>query len=292
VTHIPVLLKETIDILGIKNGDKVIDATFGGGGHTAAILDNYDCYVLGVDRDQDAIKRAEKVKEKFGGKFDFKICNFSNLSDILSGKFDAILFDFGVSSFQLDNAERGFSFSKDGRLDMRMTKEKGISAFYVVNTFSEEDIAEIIWKYGEEPKARKIASEIIQSRKTKKIETTLQLKQIISKVFVNRTCLKIDVATKTFQAIRIYVNDELREIDLALKGLPNILNVGARVATISFHSLEDKIVKNWSKSVTYAQPINKSPIKPTRDEILKNPRSRSAILRGFLYIDNRKERLN
>jgi 16S rRNA (cytosine1402-N4)-methyltransferase len=283
--HIPVLLKEVIDVLKINRGDNVIDATFGGGGHTIAILNSCECYVLGIDRDQEAQQRAVEIKNKFGERFDFILDKFSNLSKLVDKKFDAILFDFGVSSFQLDKAERGFSFLKDGKLDMRMTKDKGISAFDVINSFREEDIATIIWQYGDEPKSRQIAKEIIKARSINKIETTAQLRQIVAKAFSHNKYSKIDVATKTFQAIRIYVNNELKEIDLAINQVPNILKSGARIATISFHSLEDRIIKNWAKSSPYIKQLTKSPIKPNREEILKNPRARSAVLRGFLYVD-------
>ncbi|MDR0640132.1 MAG: 16S rRNA (cytosine(1402)-N(4))-methyltransferase RsmH [Holosporales bacterium] len=292
MSHVPVLVDKVISILSPRSGDRIIDATFGGGGHTEALLNSCDgCYVTGVDRDPDAAARARHAKSRFQDRFDFVLGKFSELPLLLKerGKFNGILFDFGVSSFQLDNPERGFAFSKDGTLDMRMSKE-GISAFDVVNTFPEEDLSDIIWVYGDEPKARKIAAEIVHARRHSKITTTSELRMIIGSVFKNQVIRKahsnMDVSTKTFQALRIYVNDELSEIDIVIKHLPEILVNGARIVMISFHALEDRIVKHWSKlSRDQFTPINKDVIKPCIDEIKANPRSRSAILRGFVYND-------
>ncbi|MDR1233781.1 MAG: 16S rRNA (cytosine(1402)-N(4))-methyltransferase RsmH [Holosporales bacterium] len=295
MNHVPVLVDEVLSILSPKGGDRVIDATFGGGGHTMELLERCDCRVLGVDRDPDTTSRALQVKSQYPDRFDFVLGKFSGLYTLLEehGKFDGILFDFGVSSFQLDNPGRGFAFSKDGVLDMRMSKD-GISAFDVINTFSESDLADIIWTYGDEPRARKIAAAIVDARKKSKIETTATLRSIVGSVFKNQVIRKnysnIDVATKTFQAIRIFVNDELTEIDTAIKNLPKILNDGARIAMISFHALEDRIVKCWSKlNRDHFTPINKKVIKPHINEIKKNPRSRSAILRGFVYNEHGKD---
>jgi 16S rRNA (cytosine1402-N4)-methyltransferase len=289
MSHIPVLLQETLRILNINSGEKVLDCTFGGGGHSVALLENYDCYVCGMDRDPDAQKRATIVKNQYKKRFDFVLSNFSNITESTKcfGKFDGVLFDFGVSSYQIDEANRGFSFSKCGKLDMRMSKS-GISAYEIVNSFSEDDIANIIWTYGEESKSRKIAAEIVKARKIKSIETTTELANIVRSVYSLPSGIKkhskIDAATKTFQAIRILVNDELREIDTALKELPGIVNENARIVTISFHALECRVIKNWAKSrKDCVFPINKLAIKPKKNEILSNPRSKSAILRSFVY---------
>ena len=289
MVHIPVLLEETLGILSPKSEDRILDCTFGGGGHTKAILDSCDCYVCAIDRDPEAEERAKKVKELFKNRFDFVRGNFSEIAEIFSHceKFNGVLFDFGVSSFQIDEANRGFSFSKDAPLDMRMSRE-GISAFDVVNSFSEDELGEIIWTYGDEPKSRKIASEIIKERKKGVIKTTFQLAELIHRAIglssKTKQFSKIDTATKTFQAIRIFVNDELREISEALETLTDILKNNARIAMISFHALEDRIVKSWAKSrKNCIFSINKQIIKPKFVEIAKNPRSRSAILRGFVY---------
>ena len=289
MTHIPVLLNEILQLIRLKDGDRVLDCTFGGGGHTTAILDAKSCYVYGLDRDPEAEERARDVKLKYNERFDFKQQNFSNISKTFAKqkKFDAVLFDFGISSFQVDKAQRGFSFTKDAKLDMRMSNE-GISAYDVINTFSEKNLADILRTYGDEMHSKKIASAIVNLRQKQPIETTLQLANIVKKAkqssFVRKKYSKIDVATKTFQAIRIFVNDELREISIALESLPKILNNRARIAIISFHSLEDRVVKNWAKTnKNIIIPINRSVIKPSSEEISKNPRARSAILRGFWY---------
>jgi 16S rRNA (cytosine1402-N4)-methyltransferase len=289
IKHIPVLLHEVLNTLIILDNDLVIDATFGGGGHTCAILNaNTTCKVVGIDIDETAIERAVSVSQKFPGRFRFVNTNFSNID--IGEKADAILFDFGVSSFQIDSPERGFSFMSDGPLDMRMSgrshdrDENELSAMDIVNTFSEKDLSDIIYNYGEERQARKIAKSIVSRRKEGVIDTTIKLKNVINEVFGNRRISRIENATKTFQAIRIYVNDELRSIDTALSRLPDILKDGARIVTISFHSLEDRIVKHWAKRCCEnISPINKKVVRPSREEVLENPRSRSAIMRGFIY---------
>lgn len=283
MSHIPVLLDEVVDMLQLQDGDKVLDATFGGGGHSEAILMRTNCGVLAIDRDPEAKDRAMKFKERFAERFDFVPAKFSEIPNLIFQKYDAVLFDFGVSSFQLDDAKRGFSFSLEGQLDMRMSKNQGISAFDVVNSFREDDLADIIFRYGDEPSARKISKAIVKERQNKQIVTTLDLRNIIHSVVKRKPNSKIDPATKTFQAIRIFVNDELKEINDGLIGILRVLNDGARIATIAFHALEDRIVKNWSRSEQSITPINKNSIKPTIEEIKRNPRSRSAILRGFIF---------
>lgn len=289
MAHIPVLLNETMEILCPKSGDLILDCTFGGGGHTRAMLDLCDCFVCAIDRDPDARQRASTVEHTYSNRFEFIPGNFSEISTLLQGrgKFNAVLFDFGISSFQVDDAERGFSFLKDATLDMRMSRS-GVSAYDVINSFTEEDLADIIWAYGDEPLSRKIAAAVVQERKVATIKTTIQLADIVRNVSAksrrSNPRVKIDAATKTFQAIRIFVNDELRSIDDALMALLDFTKDGARLAFISFHSLEDKIVKNWAQSrKKYLKPINRSVIRPTDSEISANPRSRSAVLRGFLY---------
>jgi 16S rRNA (cytosine1402-N4)-methyltransferase len=250
-----------------------------------------------LDRDPDSAKRASLVSSKYPGRFEFIEGRFSNLIDLLRGrgKFDGILFDFGISSFQVDDPNRGFSFSKTGILDMRMSKS-GISAREVVNEFCEEDIAKIIRIYGDETRAKRIANEIIKTRKKNTIDTTTQLRDIVLSVYpaksISKKYSKLDAATKTFQALRIFVNDELAEIDAALRQSFEILNVGGRIVTIAFHSLEDRIVKNWAGDnsdrlapACIGAKSGKSSryIRPSEEEILSNPRARSAILRGFIY---------
>ncbi|MDR2667242.1 MAG: 16S rRNA (cytosine(1402)-N(4))-methyltransferase RsmH [Holosporales bacterium] len=291
--HVPVLSSEIVRILSPRDNSSLLDCTFGGGGHTKVLLETCRCYVCGLDRDPDAIQRAHEVKKKYNDRFDFVLERFSKIAEVFEcgRRFDGVVFDFGISSFQIEDSSRGFSFIREAKIDMRMSKT-GTSAYDVLNSFSEGDIADILWIYGEEPQSRRIASMIVKHRIKSRIETTTQLRDIVRKVYqfesINKKHSKIDVATKTFQAIRIFVNDELNEISEALNQLPEILNNNARIATISFHSLEDKIVKNWAKSrKDCVLPINKSVIKPYNDEILRNPRSRSAILRGFVYTKDR-----
>ncbi|MDR1609534.1 MAG: 16S rRNA (cytosine(1402)-N(4))-methyltransferase RsmH [Holosporales bacterium] len=288
------MVREVISILAPRNGDRVLDCTFGGGGHARALLDSAECYVLGTDCDPDAINRAASLKEQYNGRFDFMQCRFSELRDRLSdhGKFDAAMFDFGISSFQVDDAARGFSFMRDGPLDMRMSKS-GSSAFDVVNSFTEEDLAEMIRSYGDEPRARagKIASSIVSTRKAGGIRTTGELREAVHKAVGNTVIRKryshLDPATKTFQAIRIFVNDELREISKALESILHLLNGNTRIATIAFHALEDRVVKNWAASMKHClSAVNKGVVKPSADEVMKNPRARSAKLRGFMYHSN------
>ena len=286
MNHIPVLLHETIEALKLQDGNRIVDATFGGGGHTTAILESADCFVLGVDRDPEAQPRAETISAKYGKRFRFLASKFSEISNFIDSneKFDGILFDFGISSFQVDDPKRGFSFMQDGPLDMRMSKNYGISAYEVVNSFAEQDLANIIWTYGDEPKSRRIAAAIVGSRAEAKIDSTSKLREIVTNAVGSR-CSKIDPATKAFQAIRIYVNDELTEINTALEQLPKILKDGARIVTISFHSLEDRIVKNWARNHKKSiESLKKNVIKPSREEVLQNPRARSAVLRGFVYV--------
>ena len=355
MSHIPVLLNEVLQYLLPSNGDNIIDATFGYGGHTTAILEQCsNCNVLAIDRDPDVVSRANQIKQQYKDRFNFIHGKFSEVLNNLNKKYNKILFDFGVSSMQLDNPDRGFSFSKLGNVDMRMSKE-GKSAYDVINNLSQEELAEIIWKYGEESKSRSIAKAIVKYRNKKNIETTEELRNIIVSV-INNKHSHIDAATKTFQALRIYVNDELNEIYKALNSLNKVLVNNSIIVTISFHSLEDRIVKQWSKNnllpkklikqnsdthpsttcntipmfnqntkqVTiinvknseilstsqckisknsYSKtiescnisnqilqnykliPINKHIVKPSIEEIKNNPRSRSAILRAYRYIN-------
>lgn len=285
MSHIPVLLNEVLELLHPIDGNKIIDATFGYGGHTEAILRFSKCSVTAIDRDPTVETRVDKLRSIYGNRFNFIHGRFATVIGTLEQKYDRVLFDFGVSSMQLDNAYRGFSFLKNGKLDMRMSCS-GLSAYDVVNKYSEADLAEIIYKYGDESRARQIAKAIAEARKISDIETTLQLKDVIANVFgyskIHKKHSNIDVATKTFQAIRIYVNDELREIDTALNSLKKILNNNAIVATITFHALEDRLIKLWAQNNSCFIPIVRNVITASAEEIRANPRSRSAKLRGFI----------
>ncbi len=302
--HIPVLLREVVAYSDAKEGNKIVDATFGGGGYSYALLHEADIEIMAFDRDPNVF-----VDEEFFGSLASKIklmrYPFSQMKTIGQKqgweKVDAIILDIGVSSMQIDNAERGFSFVKDGPLDMRMS-QNGLTAADIVNEWSEEDIAHILWVYGEEKKSRKIARHIVQSRELKPITTTFELRDIIHQAFSGkeRALRKIDVATLSFQALRIAVNEELSELKDALTQALSWLNKDGRLIVVSFHSLEDRIVKQFMN--TYAQKpqrVNKyakDAVAPkpdyeilTRkvviakdDEIAFNPRARSAKLRAMI----------
>jgi 16S rRNA (cytosine1402-N4)-methyltransferase len=289
--HIPVLLKEAIDGLAIQSKDVFLDGTLGGGGHSALVCEEFgkNVKIIGLDADADAIRRTQA---RLGEKCDIRMAqtNFRNIEAVLNDfniqTIDRLLLDLGLSSFQLDEGNRGFSFRNTEPLTMTLTKEPGeeeITASDVVNTWSEEHLADIIYGYGEERYSRKIAHAILKSREIKKIETTTDLAEIIMKAVPPAYRRgKIHPATRTFQAIRIAVNDELGSLSKALESGFERLSSGGRMAIISFHSLEDRIVKNFYKqksSEERGKIITKKPITPTEEEIRNNPRSRSAKLR-------------
>ena len=309
--HISVLKKEVIDLLEPSEGKIFIDCTFGAGGHTKALLEK-GASVIAIDRDINNKKFADELQHIYGDKLIFINDKFSNLKEILE-KYNftknqepkvllhGILYDIGVSSMQIDKAERGFSFQKDGPLDMRMGCNL-MSAEDIINSASETELADIIFRYGDERFSRKIAAAIVKQRAKAPITTTLQLANLIKEnlPFYHD---KIHPATRTFQALRICVNEELQEIEKSLEIAATLAPVGCRIAVITFHSLEDKIVKNifqkYSKgeiqhfnrynpeilasqrnlsSITL-KVITKKPITPTDEEIQQNVRSRSAKLR-------------
>lgn len=293
--HIPVMLCEVLENLQPENGKVYVDATFGNGGYTQAILDAADCRVIAIDRDPNVASRAEELKKIYGNRFEFKAGQFSEISTLIDQPVDGFVFDIGVSSMQLDQAERGFSFSKEAPLDMRMSCQ-GLSAADVVNTYDQEELANIIFKFGEERFSRPIARKIVEARQIKPIETTTELAQIIYTV-LHKKYGQIDPATRTFQALRIYVNNELGELEQALTAAAEKLKATGRLVVVDFHSLEDRIVKNFFKdnsakkiSVSRYAPeikdntahlfsyVSKS-IKPQENECVQNPRARSAKLR-------------
>lgn len=300
--HKPVLIDQIIDHLQPTDGKNYIDGTFGAGGYSRKILEQANCNILAFDRDQNVISIANNFKKKFPKRFNFISSEFANIKDHINGKkFDALILDLGVSSMQIDQAERGFSFQKDAKLDMRMNQKQKLTAFEVVNFTEETKLADIIYHYGDERKSRRIAKLIIENRKIKKIETTSELSEIIKKAVGQRGFSKIDASTKTFQAIRIFVNDELAQLEKILVDSADILKKDGKLIIVSFHSLEDRIVKNFIKknsgyenrgSSRYAPDsvINNQKnypfsckklkaIKPTEEEIKENIRARSARMR-------------
>ncbi len=285
VYHPPVLLKESLDFLLAKRGGIFLDATLGGGGHARAILlSNPKNRLIAIDRDELAIEKAMKALEPFGDRVSIYHGNFSQLDEVLQSegieKVDGVLFDLGVSHFQLRENGRGFSFWKDEPLDMRMDKSQKLTAMDVVNTLSEQELAKIIFEYGQERAARKIARYIVKYRKKKPIRSTAELASIVERVIPKRRNARKHPALKTFQAIRIYVNRELDELKEALPKAVNHLTLGGRLVVISFHSLEDRIVKRFFRESNELETVTKKPISPSEEEVRQNPASRSAKLRA------------
>jgi 16S rRNA (cytosine1402-N4)-methyltransferase len=300
LSHYPVMLPEVLQKLSPVDGEVYVDGTFGAGGYAAEILEQADCRVIGIDRDPDAVPRAAALKKKFDGRLEFIEGCFGDVEALLDGRsVDGFVLDLGVSSFQLDQAERGFSFRFDGPLDMRMDTRSGPTAADLVNTMGEEDLANLIYKYGEERLSRRIAKKIVERRREKKFETTSDLADVVRSCVPRSPKDKIDQATRTFQALRIAVNDELGELERALASAENILKPGGRMVVVSFHSLEDGLVKAFfrEKSGGNARankylPHTESDEKPVYElltrkaltasekELSENPRSRSAKLRA------------
>jgi 16S rRNA (cytosine1402-N4)-methyltransferase len=295
--HIPVMLNEVIQFLNLKPGDVVVDATIGLGGHGERILEEIlpGGKLVGIDRDSDSLALTEKRLSRFKGHFYLFHENFINLDKVLDSlnikKVDAILFDLGISSYQLDS-KRGFSFKEDAFLDMRMDRDETLTAYDIVNYYSLEDLSSIIKNYGEERYHRRIAEEIVKARKLQSIETTRELKEIVLKA-VPYAYLKqrIHPATRTFQALRIAVNKELENLEKALDKAVELLLPGGRVVVVSFHSLEDRIVKRkfkHFKKENRVEIITPKPVRPTDFEIQINPRARSAKLRCIQKRNNHK----
>ncbi len=292
MTHISVLRDESIDGLAIRSGDIVVDGTLGGGGHTFEIIRRFGSGVkiIGIDFDSDAIDRAKSLIGELPHDVVFRTASFQDMGKILEElnmpHVDRILLDLGLSSFQLESAGRGFSFQKDEPLLMTMKKNpdcEDLTARDIVNTWEEKTLADIIYGFGEERYSRKIAKAIVEARKEKSIETTFDLVKIIDDaVGKSYKRLKIHPSTKTFQALRIATNSELTNLEEVIEKGFDKLSIGGRMAIISFHSLEDRIVKRAFvklKQEGYANIITKKPIIPTSEEIKLNPRSRSAKLR-------------
>jgi len=281
------MLDEVLDFLDLRPGDKVLDATLGGGGHSKAILQRITPggMLLGCDADPEAIERSRELLKDFAGSFKLVQGNFRYLKETLNNegleKIDAALFDIGVSSYQMDEPGRGFSIKNPGPLDMRMDPGQKVSAKDLVNRLREEELSGLIKDFGEERFHRRIARAIVERRREKKIETTDDLASVIYRAVGGRRG-KLDPATRTFQAIRIAVNDELAALKDGLEQVVTRLNAGGRLAVISFHSLEDRIVKNKFKEYSargLVKILTKKPVRPTDAEVAENPRSRSGRLR-------------
>ena len=305
--HFPVMLEEVLDICSPHKGGRYLDCTFGGGSYTEGILNFPDTNVIALDRDKTVIDIAKDFKKKFKSRFEFFHNKFSTIDKISKSKFDAIIFDLGVSSFQLDDMKRSFSFKSKNKLDMSMGLSEN-NAFNVINFTSGENLKNIIKILGEEKEASKIVKNIIKERNIKKIETADELAKIILQSKKKDYKKKIDPSTQTFQAIRIFVNQEISELINGLINATKVLKPGGKLILISFHSLEDRIIKfyfknyaiNKSKQNKYL-PIQKDKglylfnfyknkvLKPSEYEINLNPRSRSAKLRVAIRSKNQFE---
>jgi 16S rRNA (cytosine1402-N4)-methyltransferase len=299
IQHIPVMVPEILKYLEVSSGGRYIDCTLGEGGHTKSLLEasNPGGEVLGIDADHEAIEVSKNRLEEYGERFIYDNSNFKKIKKIaMKSKFvpcHGILFDLGVSSLQLDKESRGFSFRRKAPLDMRFSINQTLTAQDVLNTFSESEISDILYQYGEERQSRKIAKLIIENRPLSNAD---ELSDLIKKN-IRQTNYKINPSTKTFQALRIYINEELNSLSQALEQSLEILGVGGRMAVISYHSLEDRIVKNFFKKESKycicppnipecdcehfpkLKIVTKKPVSPSQSEIDANKRSRSAKLR-------------
>lgn len=298
-SHIPVLLDEVVDALAPAPGETHVDGTFGAGGYTQAILSKGVARVFAFDRDPEAIQYGEALAASSGGRLTLVPDRFSRMRQALADRgveqVDGVTLDIGVSSMQLDQAERGFSFQGDGPADMRMSQD-GESAADFLNHAEEDDIADVLFHYGEEPKSRRVARAIVAARP---IERTGQLAEVVRKALGHHPGMKKDPATRTFQAIRIHVNQELAELEGGLAAAERVLVPGGRLAVVTFHSLEDRIVKRFLKARSGAMPTGSrhlpaaneggpaptfeavgKAIRPGAAELAANPRARSATLRA------------
>ncbi len=319
--HVPVMLQEAMEALGPHDGAVFVDATFGGGGYSEALLEAANCTVWGLDRDPQALARGAELERRYPGRLRVLSGRFSEMDSLLAAHgvtvVNGIAFDLGVSSYQLDQPERGFSFRADGPLDMRMGGPEGLSAADVVNGTDEAALADILYRYGDERKSRRIARAIVRARATKPITRTLELAAVIRSAMGGRggrgggksgkagKRREIDPATRSFQALRIFVNDELSELDKGLMAAERLLADGGRLVVVSFHSLEDRRVKEFIRTrsghglrasrhsplvaldplpgaghASSFEPLYKRVLRPGQVEQRSNPRARSARLRA------------
>jgi 16S rRNA (cytosine1402-N4)-methyltransferase len=289
--HIPVMLKETLRYLNLSPGKIIVDATIGTAGHSINIIERIlpNGQIIGIDRDQESLNIAQERLSRFSANSKLIYANFCDIDTILESlnirKVDGILFDLGLSSFQLDDPRRGFSFQQEGPLDMRLDRNSYISAYDLINNLNEEEISSLLWNFGQERWHNRIARFLVEERQRHPITTTLELSDIIMKAIPSRyryRHYRIHPATRAFQAIRIAVNRELETLGVALDKAIGLLNKSARICAISFHSLEDRAVKlSFRKAASLGKVniITPKPLVPTEAEIEENPSSRSAKFR-------------
>ena len=288
--HTPVLLEEVLEHLDPTTGCVYADVTLGGGGHAKAILERSapDGRLIGTDRDPSALEAASATLSGFGDRVTLRKARMSELADVLASleieNVDGVLADLGVSSVQLDRAERGFSFAKDGPIDMRMDPTEGETALELIGRSDADQLANVIYRYGEEHRSRKIARSLRRAYEEGELETTGDLQHAVRRAIGGRRG-RIDPATKTFQALRIAVNDELGELEALLEQAPELLRIGGVVAVISFHSLEDRMVKHAFRDSEQLSPLTKRPIIASDRERENNPRARSAKLRAARRVE-------
>jgi 16S rRNA (cytosine1402-N4)-methyltransferase len=289
IAHEPVMVAEVVELLAPGRGGLYVDCTVGLGGHAAALLAAGATRLIGLDRDEQALRAAGARLEAFAGRVELVHADYRDLGNVLDshhiGGIDGAIADLGVSSMQLDAEGRGFSFRRDEPLDMRMDRSAGPTAAELLRDVAEEDLADIIFRHGEERHSRRIARAVVEHRRTRPIETTGQLAQIVRRAVPHRGYQRIDPATRTFQALRIWVNRELDGLDEFLGAACERLLVGARLAVITFHSLEDRIVKHAFRALAQGRLalriLTKRPLTPGGGEIGRNPRARSAKLRAI-----------
>jgi 16S rRNA (cytosine1402-N4)-methyltransferase len=303
--HIPVMLSEVLAALDPKDGEVIVDGTFGAGGYSEAILKSADCKIIAIDRDPEAFRLSGALAERYPGRLLAVLGRYSEMEEIAASEgftaVDGVALDLGVSSMQIDSAERGFSFMQDGPLDMRMG-DGGPSARDIVNTLSEQQLTEIIGKLGEERRARAIAKAIVARRAEQPITTTAELADLVAKVLGRKRDETKHPATRTFQGLRLFLNEELGELAKGLAAAERLLRAKGRIAIVTFHSLEDRIAKRFLLSRSVPPPrasrhlpeaegeilapsfqlLNRRPLEPTKGEIARNPRARSARLRAAM----------
>jgi 16S rRNA (cytosine1402-N4)-methyltransferase len=287
--HEPVMVAEVLDVLAPARGGLFVDCTVGLGGHSRALLDAGATHVLGLDRDPAALAIARETLAAYRDRVELVHADYRELDRVLDTRgiaaVDGTLADLGVSSMQLDAEGRGFSFRRDEPLDMRMDQTSGATAAEWLRTVDEEELANVIYEYGEERYSRRIARAIVSSRASAPLETTGQLATIVRRAIPRRGYQRIDPATRTFQALRIWINRELEGLDIFLVGAARRLLQGARLAVITFHSLEDRIVKHTFRAIEKAEEamriLTKRPLVAADGELARNPRARSAKLRAI-----------
>jgi 16S rRNA (cytosine1402-N4)-methyltransferase len=288
MTHVPVMTAEVLQHLRPGGGGLFVDCTVGLGGHARALLEAGATRIVGLDRDLDALARARETLAPWIHRVDLVHADYRSLDDVLDrhqiSRVDGTLADLGVSSMQFETPGRGFSFQRDEPLDMRMDRSCGETAADLVARANERELADAIFAYGEERFSRRIARAIVEARQDAPVDTTLRLASIVRRAIPRRGFMRIDPATRTFQALRIWVNRELEGLDRFIETAATRLRTGARLVVIAFHSLEDRIVKHTLRALEHREPLirvlTKRPLVPTDDEVTQNPRARSAKLRA------------